>query len=185
MSISHFLSFSVLLSVFQVIQCLCTIFHIFSVFLPLSWSYIVYFSYLSFFSVSCHIPCPTECDSHFARFSLFLAIFHVSPCEFLCFLMCQFSRHIPVPTECVYHFTRFSVFLTIFQVIQCFCLIFQFFQFSGHNPGHRDCISHTSRFNCFSPYYMSYSVCFSFCTFSVYLPIFHVLPCEFLIFHVF
>ena len=144
-----------------------------------------YFSYLSFFSVSCHIPCPTECVSHFARFSLFLAIFHVPPCEFLCFLMCQFSRHIPVPTECVYHFTRFSVFLTIFQVIQCFCLIFQFFQFSGHNPGHTDCISHTSRFNCFSPYYMSYSVCFSFCTFSVYLPIFHVLPCEFLIFHVF
>ena len=52
------LSFSVLLDIFQVIQCFSIIFHVFSVFLPQSRSYSVYFSYLSFFTVSCHISCP-------------------------------------------------------------------------------------------------------------------------------
>ena len=119
----------------------------------------------------------------FFIFSLFLAIFHVLQSVFLishvfqCFLpnfmsyhvsftfyiFFSFVAHIQCPIVYFSHFQLFSY--TIFQVIQCFCLIFQFFQFSGHNPGHTDCISHTSRFNCFSPYYMSYSVFFSFCTF--------------------
>ena len=120
----------------------------------------------------------------FARFSLFLAIFHVPPCEFLCFLMCQFSRHIPVPTECVYHFTRFSVFLTIFQVIQCLCLIFQVFQFSHQNPGPTACITHTSCFSLF-PYSKSYSVCVSFSPFFSFLATIQFLQCVFLIFKVF
>jgi hypothetical protein len=39
------------------------------------------------FSISRHIPGSTVCESHFALFSVFLAIFHVLPFEFLIFLL--------------------------------------------------------------------------------------------------
>ena len=162
----HFSRFSVILTIFQITQCLCLIFHIFqfshqnpgptvcifhtsrfslflsypksysvcflfssffSVFFPQSSSYSVYFSYLKFFTVSYHIPCSIVCVSHFTRFSVFLAKFHVLSCEFHIFHIFQFCRpysmsysvffsfsiifsyHIPCPTVDI---SKFSTFLS-------------------------------------------------------------------------
>ena len=109
----------------------------------------MYFSYLKFFTVSYHIPCPTVCVSHFTRFSVFLAIFHVLLCEFLIFLVCLFSRQIPGSTVFVSHFPSF-------------------FQFSHHNPGSTVCMSQFIRFSGFSPYSRSYHdfLIFHVCQFS-------------------
>jgi hypothetical protein len=82
------------LAVFQVLQCVFLIQHVFQCFLPYSRSYSVYFS--------------------FCTFSVFLAIMQVLPCEFLIFLVCQLSCHIPCPTVCVSHSPRLSVFLAMF-----------------------------------------------------------------------
>jgi hypothetical protein len=181
--ISHFSRFSLFLPIFQGIQCFCLIFHFFFSFLSQSRTYSVYISYFSFFTVSLHIPGPTVCASHFACFSVFLAIFHVLPCEFLIFLVGHVTRHIPGHRVCISHFLRFSVFLTIFLVIHFLCLIFHVFQFSCHNPGP------TVYFSCLTFFSVSCHIpvptmCFffHFAHFSVFLAIFHVLPCEFLIF---
>ena len=64
--ISHSLTFSLFLAIFQVKQCLCLIFHV--------------------FQFSHHIPVPTLWISHFPPFSVFLAIFQVEQCLFLIFL---------------------------------------------------------------------------------------------------
>jgi hypothetical protein len=125
------------------------------------------------------------CVFLFARFSVFLAIFHVLLCEFLIFLICQCSRHIPGPTVCVsvfphfsvfsiqsrsysvcFSFSTFSVFLAICDVLSCEFLIFYLFQFYRHLPGPTVCIYH-------------------FPTFSVCLAIFQVLQCVCFIFHFF
>ena len=115
-----------------------------------------------FFSISLHVPGPTLWVSHFARFSMILAIFQVLPYEFLIFLVSQFSQHIPGPRVCmphfprffqlsdhtqgpkvyVPHFSRFSVFYAIFHVLQFVVLIFHDFHFSFHTPGSTVCISH-------------------------------------------
>ena len=132
-------------------------------------------------------PGPNLGISHISHFSLFLTtiqiiqfvfvfytffIFHVSrhisllPCEFLIFLICQFSCHIPVPTVGNFHFSRFLVFLAIFQVLQ-----FAFWYFLI--------------FHCFSSQSRSYSECFSFCMFFKFFAKFRVLIWVFLIFQVF
>ena len=104
----------------------------------------------------------------FARFSVFLSVFQVLPCDFLIFLFCQFCRHNLGPTVCISCFSHFTVFLAIFHPIQCvflivhdfqfFCLtpvsqcifvIFHAFQFSCHIPGTRVCISPFPRFSVF------------------------------------
>ena len=146
------------------------------------------------FQFSHHNPGPKVCVSHFARFSLFPAIFQVLPCEFLIFLFGHFFHHNPdPPLVCIPYFPSFSVFFffffAIFQVLNCmflisivisFLAILQFLQCAF-------LIFHV--FECFWPYSKSNSVCvfqfFSvshFAIFSVVLAIFHVLPCEFLIF---
>ena len=109
-------------------------------------------SHIHVFLVSWHIPNPRLCISHFPRFSVFLAIFQVLPCEFLIFLVCQFSRHIPGYTVCVSHFPRF-------------------FQFSHHNPGPTVCMSQFIRFSGFSPYSRSYHdfLIFNVCQFSQHI----------------
>ena len=126
----------------------------------------MYFSFSTFFSVSCHIqghtcvcfifhifqfsrhnPGPTVCFSHFSHFSVFRAIFHVLLCVFLILHDFQVSLHIPGPTMCISHFAHFSMFLVIFQVLQCTFLIFHVFE-------------------CFSPYSRSYSFCVSFTIFT-------------------
>ena len=143
----------------------------------------MHFSFFTYFTVSCNIPGPTVRVSHFACFSVFLAIFHVIPCEFLIFLVCQFLAIFQVLQSVCLIFYVFS-FLAILQVLQCAFLIFHvfecflpysrsksfyvsfftFFQFSCHIPGTIVCISHFSRL-------------------SIFLAIFHFLQCVFLIFH--
>ena len=111
------------------------------------------------------MPGPTVYISHFSRFSVFLAIFHFLPCEFLNFLICLFSRHITGPSMFVSHFLLLSVFstysrsysfcvsfstffrfLTLFQVLECTFFIFDIF-------------------DSFSQYFRSCNVFFSFSTF--------------------
>jgi len=100
------------------------------------------------------------CVSHFVQFSVFLAIFHVIPCEFLIFYVFQFSRPIiPGPTVDLSHFSHFPVFLDVFQVLPCEFLIFLFGQFSCHIPGPTVCISHFSRFSMFLFYISCSKVC--------------------------
>ena len=120
----------------------------------------------TFFTITCHIPDPTVCVSHFACFSMFLAMFQDLHCEILITLKCQFSRHIPGPTVCVFHFPSFFSFLLIFQVLEYTVLIFQVFQ-------------------SFSPYSRSYQVIFSFSLLVRLLAKFQVLQCAFLIFQIF
>ena len=124
------------------------------------------------------------CVSHFARFSVFLAIVHVLTCKFLIFLVCQFSRHIPVPTGCISNFPRFSMCLTFsmsysvcfsFAHFSMFLTIFQVLPWFSHFP----------RLSFFLTYARSYSVCFSFSTFFIFLAILQVLMCICVIFHVF
>ena len=82
----------------------------------------MYFSFLKFFTVSYHIPCPRVCVSHFTRISVFLSIFHALLCEFLLFLDVSF--------------------LAIFQVLHCPIFIFQFFQcFSPYSSSYSVCVS--------------------------------------------
>jgi len=110
--ISHFSCFSVFLDIFQVMQCLCFIFHV--------------------FLFSRYTPDLTVCISHFSCFSLFLAIFHVIQCLWPIFprfsVFSPYSRsysvyfsffmfftvpcHIPGHTVFMSHFPRFSVFST-------------------------------------------------------------------------
>ena len=164
-----FSTFSVFLAIFQVIQCLCIIIHV--------------------FQFSCHIPGPTVLISHFASFWVFLALFHVLQCVFLFSMNSVFSLN-PGPNYCISHFSRFPVFLSIFHVLQCaflisqifecllpysrsysvhfsfppfsmffailhviqwFCLIFHVFQIFRHNIGPPLCISLFQVFECFSP----------------------------------
>jgi hypothetical protein len=82
----------------------------------------VYFSYLTFFTVSCHSPGPIVFVSHFALFSVFLAIFHILPCELLIFLVVSF--------------------LAIFQVLQCEFFNFFVGEVYYHIPGPTVGISH-------------------------------------------
>ena len=112
----------------------------------------------------------------------FLAIFHVLQWTFL-------------------NFPPFSVFLAIFHVLKCVCLILRDYQFSSHIPGPKVCISNFSRFSVISsffvssmdvshfqwfsvflPYSMSYSGHSKIFHISVFLAIFHVLKCVFIIF---
>ena len=164
-----------------------------------------------FFSVSRHIPAPTVCVSHFARFSVFSPhsrSYHVS------FSFSSFVRFLAIfqVQQCVCLIFHVFDFLALFQVLSCALFIFHIFQFSGHIPGPTVCVSHFARlkvflaifwvlefaflsfhfFLCFSPYSRSYSVCFSFSTFFIFFfffffffPIFQVLLCVSLIFHVF
>jgi hypothetical protein len=67
------------------------------------------------------------------------------------------------------------VFLAIFHILQGEFLIFLVCLFSCQIPVPTVCVSNFSRFSVFSPYSRSYSVCFSFSSFSVFLAIFRVL----------
>jgi len=118
-----------------------------------------------FFTISRHIPSPTVCVSHFAHFSVFLAIFQVLWYEFITLLVCQFSCHFAGPTACISLFPRFPI--------------------SRHIPGPRVCISHFALFfYSFLPFSRSYSLCISCSTFFFFsfLAIFQVLECVCLIF---
>ena len=152
MCISHFSTFFSFLAIFQVLQCMCLIFHV--------------------FQYSCHNPGPTIWVCHFScwlvfspyyysvhlsflTFSVFLTIFQVLHSVFLIFHVFQFSHHSPVPTLGIPHFPGFLVFFAIFQVKQCLCTIFDVFQFSRHIPGPTVYIS---PFSCFSVFLSIFQV---------------------------
>jgi hypothetical protein len=165
-------SFSLFLTIFQVLQCVFLILHVFQCFLPYFMPYHVSFSFSSFVSYlpysrsyhdfliflicqfSRYIQVPTVCVFHFALFSVFLATCNVLPCDFRIFLVCKFSRHTPYPTVCISHFPRFSVFF-------------------GHIPDPKECVYLFTLFSVFLPYCMSYCVHFSFSTF---LSVSHHIP---------
>uniref|UniRef100_A0A0V1KJV0 Uncharacterized protein n=1 Tax=Trichinella nativa TaxID=6335 RepID=A0A0V1KJV0_9BILA len=125
------------------------IFHFFLDLSPYSKSYRVFFSILTFFTVSRHFPGPT-----------ILAIIQDQQCvmQCLCFIfhVFLFSRYTPDPTVCISHFSCFSLFLAIFQILPCEFLIFIVCQFFRripyhkcylHKPGATLCIS---QFSCSS-----------------------------------
>ena len=147
-----------------------------------------------FFSVSSSILGRTVFVSHFARFSVFFAIFQALPCEFLIFLLCQFLLHIIQVLPCLcsifhvfqwflpysrsYHisfsFSSFDIFLAIFQVLKWVCIPFHVFQFFQHILVPVMWISlFFFHFPVLSPYSRSYSVHFLFSTlfsFSRHIP---------------
>ena len=129
----------------------------FSVFSPCSRSYIVHFSFSTFFTVSRHIPGLTLSCSHFPSFSVFLAIFLFIQCLCIIFYVFQFCPHNPGPTVFISDFPRFSVFLAIFQVLRCDFLSLSFFfffifQVYRYMPSSSVCSSNFHLFRCFSPY---------------------------------
>jgi len=150
------------LDIFQVLQYAFLIFPIFQCFSTYFKSYSVCFSFSMIFN--------------------FLAILLVLHCVFPFFHVFQCFWHISRPTVCVspfpwvsvffsgysrkysvhFSFSSFWVFRDTFQVKKSFSLIFHVFQFSCHIPGPAVCISHFQLFQCSSPYFTSYSVCFSF-----------------------
>ena len=113
-------------------------------FLAYSRSYSVHFSFSTFFSVSRHNAGPTVYFSHFSRFSVLLAIFHIIQCAFLIFHPFQcFLPYFRSNNICVSFFTYFS-FLAIILVLQCVFLIFHVFQcfFFCLISHHTVCVSH-------------------------------------------
>ena len=188
---SHFPRFSGFFATFHVLQCSFLILQDFSICSPYSRSYSVHFLFLMSFSFSCHVPDHTVlflifhvfqfsrhilghtvCISHFPRFSVFLAMFHVIQCLCLIFNVFQSSRHILGPTVCISHFQSFSVFFSIYQVLKCPFLLFHVFLFfspysrsysvrflfltvfsiTRHVPDHTVFVSHFPRFSVLSPY---------------------------------
>ena len=106
------------------------------------------------------------CFSQFARFSVFLDIFHDIHFLRLIFHVIHFSPHI--------------------QVIECLCLIFQDFQFPRHNPGTTVYIFHFLRYSpFFAINFRSLCVCFSFSMILNFHALLQVLQCAFFICHVF
>jgi len=208
LGISHISRFKLFLTTIQIIQCVFHILQVFQVFRQnlgptLCISHIsrisvflttihilhfpgpaVCFSFCTFFHISRHIqvlPWFSQfprlsvfstfsrsyiCVSHFACFWVFLAIFLVLPGVFRILLLCQFSCHIPVPTVCMSNFPRFSCFS---QKSRSYFVYFSYFTIitvSHHNQDPTVYVFHFARF-------------------SVFFAIFHVLPCEFLIFLIF
>ena len=139
-----FLTFSVFLTIFQVLKCAFLIFHVFQFFRHISSPTVLFFpSFPGFFTIFqvllvhfssfvfqfyLHIPGPTVCIFHFPRFSVFLAIFQTYSLSFSfsTFFQCllQYSRSYSV----LFSFSKFFSFLAIFQVQECAFLIFHVFQ---------------------------------------------------------
>ena len=138
--IFHISGFSIFLTIFQFLQCVFLTLHVFQCFLPCFMSYHVSFSWFSFVSFLiiyqvlqcefllfqvgqffCHIPGPTVCVSHFARFSVFIAYF--------------MSYHDS------FSFSSFVSFLVICQVLQSVFLIFHIFHcFSSYSRSYIVCV---------------------------------------------
>ena len=146
MCISHTSRFSLFLSIFKVIECLCLIFHVFQFSCHNQSLHCVFLIFKVFFLLFLTIFHVIQCISHFTGFSVFLAIFHVVLCEF-------------------FHFPRLSVFSPHSRSYIVKFSFFTFFSVSRTFPVHTVFVFHFPHFSIFSPYSMSYSVCFSFHTF--------------------
>ena len=115
-----------------------------------------------------------------------------------------FSPYSIIYSVCV-SFSTLFIFLNVLQVLHCAFLIFHinvgfrhisrsnsvcvpfsiFFQVSRHIPCPTRWFSHFLSWSVFLPYSRSYSVHFSFFTYFDVSPIFYILPCLCLIFHIF
>jgi hypothetical protein len=93
---------------------------------------------------------------------VFLAIFQVLRCVFLIFHDFQFPRHTLGPRVWNFHFPPFSVFLHIFQVISVCVSFYMFFSFLAIILILQCVFLFFQVLLCFSPYFISYSVCFLF-----------------------
>ena len=138
--IFHFSRFSVFLAIFQVIQWLCLIlhvfhcfspnpgptvfliFHVFHSFSPYSMSYNVCFSICTIFSFSHHISCTTMWVSHFPHLSDFSPYSRSYSVHFNFFVFFSVFPQIPDHILCV-SFSSFVSFLGIFPVLECVFLI--------------------------------------------------------------
>jgi hypothetical protein len=171
------------LDVFQVLHCAFFHFSLFQFFSPYSGSYRCVCLIFHVFHILTIMQVLLCTYLIFSRFSVFLAIFQVLQCLWLIFVF-QFFCHYTGPTVCISHISRFSLFLAIFRYLQCVFFILLVFQ-------------------CFLPYFLSFHVSFSFCSFVIlspcsrsynlsfsfsllvsFLSIFQVLQCAFLNFHV-
>ena len=191
-------------AIFQVKQCLCTIFHFFfqvsrhipcptrwfshflswSVFLPLSRSCSVHFSFFTYFNVCRHIPGYTMFVPLFPRLFVCLFVFSPHSRSYIVYFsfFSMFLSHISFSKMCISQFPRFSIFspnsnpkvsishfshsslfFAKFQVLQCVFLIVNFFQcFSIYSRSSRVYFLFFHVFHCFSPYSIIYSVCLIF-----------------------
>jgi hypothetical protein len=166
--VSHFASFSVFLTIFQVLPCDFLIFLIcqfschnptvsisscprFLVFSPYSRSYSVCFSFFTFFRFFFFFAIVQVLESVFVfpRFSVFLPYSRSYSVHFSLFTFISVSGPIPGHIPCLCLIFHLLSFLAICQVLQCFCLIFHVFQFSPNIPGRKVCISHFPRFTVF------------------------------------
>ena len=122
----------------------------FSVFSPCSRSYIVHFSFSTFFTVSRHIPGLTLSFSHFPSFSEFLALFHVIQYSFLIFHIFQcFLPYSRSSSVCVSYFSRFSSFLHYSKSYSVHFSFSMFCSVSCPIPDPRVSIYHFPRFSMF------------------------------------
>ena len=112
-------------AIFQVLQCLCLIFHVFQFSHHSAGQCLCLFFHV--FQVSRHIPYPRVCVSHFPSFSVFSPYFRsytlwVSISTYFSFFaIFQFL-------ECVFLISTFFGFLAVIQVAQCVFLILHVFQ---------------------------------------------------------
>ena len=181
----------------------------YSVFSPYSRSSSAHFSFSTFFSISHHIPGQTVFLSHFFTFfrdfksyivcfSLsiifsFLAILQVLECAFLIFHVFECFSPWFTSYSVGFSFSMFFSFLAIIHVLQSQFPTCHVFSVSRHISSPTMCVSHFPWFSVlfislFWPYSRSCGVHSSFSTFLVYLAIFHVIQCVFLvsmIFHFF
>ena len=100
----------------------------------------------------------------------------------MCFTLFHvFSVFLPYSSSHIFHILH--CIFSIFHSLQCLYLIFHVFQFSRHILWTRLCISH---FPCFSVFLAIFQVvqCVFLISplFTVFLAIYQVLPCDFLIF---
>ena len=128
MFVSHFPCFFSFLTMIQGLECVFLIFHVFDCFWPYSRSYSVCVSFCNFLhflaiiqvlhcvcivstflTVSCHIPGPTVCVSHFPQFSFFSPYSRSYSVHFLFSPFLSVSRQFSLNSVCV-SFPRFSIF---------------------------------------------------------------------------
>ena len=135
MYVSHLARFSLILAIFQVLQCVILILHVFQCLPPYFMSYHVSFSFSSFVSFLaifqvlqcvCIILHVFQFSCHNRGPLVYISLFHV----FQCFS--QYSRSYNISVS----FSNFFSFLATMVVPQCVFLIFHVFHF-------------------FSPYYRS------------------------------
>jgi hypothetical protein len=204
-----FFTFFRVSSIFQIIQWLCLIFHVFQLFChnlgPTAC--IFHFSCFTVFLAIFHVLEYVFLIFRDFQFFPMLAIFQVLQCVFLifhffweflaifqftqclCFIshIIEISRHIPGPTGFASHFQHFP-FFSPYSISYLVHFSFStYLSVSRHIAGARVCVSHflDFQFSCHTPVptFSTFPTVFmsNFSIFLVFLAIYHVLQCVFLI----